>query len=72
MGTRSAPAAADTADNPLDEAFTHIYRIRAMTDALQECGNLDPGSITGLAAMAFAESCGLLDCLTALSEERAK
>jgi len=58
-------------DNPLDDAFLHTYRIRALTDALQDCHELDDSSVTTLAAMAFNESCALSDCLTALSDKGA-
>jgi hypothetical protein len=72
MSTKSAAllvgAAPVTKDKPLDEAFLHVYRLNAMTDALQQCNDLDPSSIKTLAAMAFSESNGLLSCLTAISE----
>jgi hypothetical protein len=55
-------------NNTIDAAFDHVYRLRALTDALKECVDIEPSTRTGLAAIAFSESSSLLECLTAISE----
>jgi hypothetical protein len=56
--------------NALNTAFTHCYRLAAITDALrQDCSDLGASSRRELAAIAFSESMGLMNSLTALSEE---